>query len=76
MEGKGLEKIILNGLLRNTVGVDGGLSSNQLGFRKVRTTIDDILSLTEIFEMQALEDGCSLLCIMSIWQLFPKRSLV
>lgn len=48
-----LEKIILNRMLRFTEG-ENGLSSNQYGFRKGRSTVDAILSVTKTAE-KALE---------------------
>jgi hypothetical protein len=48
--GKVLEKIILNRLLRYTEGVNG-LSSNQFGFRKGRSTVDAILSVIKTAEV-------------------------
>lgn len=48
--GKVLEKIILNRLLIRTEGADG-LSSNQFGFRKGKSTVDAILSVTKSAEI-------------------------
>ncbi|KXJ80793.1 hypothetical protein RP20_CCG023423 [Aedes albopictus] len=51
--GKVLEKIIFNRMLRFTEG-ENGLSSNQYGFRKGRSTVNAILSVTKTAE-KALE---------------------
>ena len=51
--GKILERVILNRLTVYTEGVDG-LSSNQYGFRKGKSTVDAVLSVTKTAEL-ALE---------------------
>lgn len=48
--GKVLERIILNRLVEYTDG-ERGLSSNQFGFRKGRSTVDAILSVTRTAEV-------------------------
>lgn len=48
--GKVLERVILNRLVKYTEGA-AGLSSNQFGFRKGRSTVDAVLSVTKTAEI-------------------------